>query len=72
MHVVRRWSDKEVAKLKSMAQKFPATAIAAQLSRSTAATILKAHELKLSLRVRREAPTMDVDPGPSGLDLPSD
>ena len=51
---VRRWSNEDVTKLKSMAQKFPTAAIAAHLGRSAAATLLKAHELKLSLRVRPE------------------
>ena len=48
-HTTHRWSDEDVAKLKSMAQKYSTAAIAAQLGRSTAATIVKAHELKLSL-----------------------
>ena len=69
---VRRWSNEEVAKLKSMAQKYPTAAIAAQLGRSTAATIVKAHELKLSLRVRPDQRTMKPDPGPSGMELPAD
>jgi hypothetical protein len=51
---IRRWSDEDITKLKSMAQKYPTAAIAAQLGRSAAATLLKAHELKLSLRVRPE------------------
>jgi hypothetical protein len=52
-YTVHRWSNEDVVKLKSMPQKYPTAAIAAQLGRSTAATIVKAHELKLSLRVRR-------------------
>jgi hypothetical protein len=51
---IRRWSDEDITKLKSMAQKYPTAAIAAQLGRSAAATLLKAHELKLWLRVRPE------------------
>jgi hypothetical protein len=71
-YTIRRWSDYDIAKLKSMAQKYPTAAIAAQLGRSTAATIVKAHELNLSLRVRPEKRTTKVDPGPSGIELPSD
>jgi hypothetical protein len=71
-YTVRRWSNEDVAQLKSMAQKYPTAAIAAQLGRSTSATIVKAHELKLSLRVRAEKPATKNDPGPSGIELPSD
>jgi hypothetical protein len=51
----RRWTADEIAKLKNMAQKQRAAEIAAQLGRSAAATALKAHELKLSLRVPRKS-----------------
>ena len=71
-YTIRRWSDDDIAKLKSMAQKYPAAAIAAQLDRSTAATIVKAHELNLSLRVRPEKRTTKIEPSPSGIELPSD
>ena len=49
---IRRWSEDDVAKLRRMAQKYSTAAIAAQLGRSAAATIVKEHELKLSLRVQ--------------------
>jgi hypothetical protein len=71
-HALRRWSDDDIAKLKSMAQKYPTVAIAAQLGRSTAATIVKAHELNLSLRVRPEKRTTKIDPSQSGIQPPSD
>ena len=71
-HTTHRWSDEDVAKLKSMARKYSTAAIAAQLGRSTAATIVKAHELKLSLRVRPEKRTMKIDTGPSRMELPPD
>ena len=48
----RDWTDDDIAKLKAMAQKFPTAKIAADLGRSIGATIVKAHELKLSLRVQ--------------------
>jgi hypothetical protein len=71
-YTIRRWSGDDIAKLKSLAHKYPTAAIAAQLGRSTAATIVKAHELKLSLRVRPEKRTTKIHPGPSGIELPSD
>jgi hypothetical protein len=66
----RRWNTDDIAKLKSMAQKFPAAAIAVELGRSTTATVVKAHELKLSLRVLPKKRGWVSEPGPSGLDLP--
>jgi hypothetical protein len=71
-YTIRHWSDDDIAKLKSMALKYPTAAIAAQLGRSTAATIVKAHELNLSLRVRPKKRATKLDPGPSGIELPSD
>jgi len=48
----KRWSDDDIAKLRGMAEKMPPTQIAAALGRGVAAVTTKAHELKLSLRVR--------------------
>ena len=64
-----RWTAEDVAKLKAMAQKYPAERIAEQLGRSASALAVKAHELKLSLRVRRKDEAPQHDPGPSGFDL---
>jgi hypothetical protein len=47
----RRWTAEDIAKLKTLAQKLPPSTIAAQLGRSVGATAVKAHELKLSLRM---------------------
>jgi hypothetical protein len=47
---MKRWSPEEISKLKSMAQKYPAAKIAEALGRGVAATMVKAHELKISLR----------------------
>lgn len=70
-YIVRRpWSSEDVAKLKSMAQKYPTAAIAAELGRSAGATIVKAHQLKLSLRLRSEKREMFSEPRPAGLELP--
>jgi len=54
MHISRRWTADDVAKLKSMAQKYPRAQIAAQLGRSVSATDVQAHKLKLSLRMSRQ------------------
>jgi hypothetical protein len=62
--MLKRWSPEEIAKLRILAGKRSASEIAEELGRAKAATIAKAHELKLSLRVR---PSMD--PGAAGLDL---
>ena len=69
---IRRWSGDDISKLKMLAQKHPAATIAEQLGRSPAALAVKAHELKLSLKLKR--PTSDHqlsggDPGPAGFDL---
>jgi hypothetical protein len=67
------WTAEDVAKLKNLALNYPAAAIAWQLGRSPAAIALKAHELKLSLRIQNqkaEAETpLVVDPGPCGIEL---
>lgn len=60
-----RWSDEEVDQLKSWAGKRSTAEIAAGLGRGVSATYVKAHQLKVSLRVRHS----DVDPGVAGMDL---
>jgi hypothetical protein len=70
----RRWTKEDIAKLKNLAQKYPTASVAGQLGRTAAATAIKAHELKLSLKMKGrktegETP-MVVDPGPCGIDLP--
>jgi cell division protein FtsI/penicillin-binding protein 2 len=52
--VTKPWTSEEIAKLKSMAQKYPGVKIAEQLSRSYPATRVKAHKLGLSLRLENE------------------
>ena len=48
----RPWSEDDIAKLKSMAGKFPTKEIAAELGRSVGATLVEASKLKVSLRTR--------------------
>jgi hypothetical protein len=70
----RRWTKEDIAKLKNLAQKYPTASVAGQLGRTAAATAIKAHELKLSLKMQRRntqgETAMVADPGPRGMDLP--
>ena len=50
---MKRWTPEEISKLNRMAQKHPVAHIAAELGRGLAATTVKAHELRLSLRVKK-------------------
>jgi hypothetical protein len=69
----RRWSADDMAKLQSMARKYPARHIAAELGRGISATMVKAHHLRVSLRMKRhrEGGAAGPDPGAAGFDLPS-
>src|ERR1700709_1216781 len=60
----RCWSAEKIAKLKGLAGKRSAAEIAADLGRPKSATVVKAHTLGVSLRVKNS-----MDPGPSGMDL---
>lgn len=65
-----RWTTKEVAALKAMAQTYPTEEIASKLGRSVGALAVKAHQLKLSLRLKRKdgvSPSASPDPGPAGF-----
>ena len=61
----KRWTDDDVEKLKGMAQKYPAVSIAADLGRGLSATMVKAHELRVSLRMRKKGDQPIVNPGAS-------
>jgi hypothetical protein len=69
----RRWSADDMAKLQSMARKYPAAQIAAELGRGIAGTITKAHELRISLRMKRdrEGRSPSSNPESAGSDLPT-
>jgi hypothetical protein len=69
---IRRWSGDDISTLRMLAQKYPAATIAEKLGRSPAALAVKAHELKLSLKLKR--PTSDhqlshEESGPGDFDL---
>jgi hypothetical protein len=50
---LKRWTEGDIAKLKSLAGKVPAKQIAAELSRTVGATEVVASKLGLSLRTQR-------------------
>ena len=66
----RPWSDEDVSKLTAMAGRYPSQEIARELCRGLGATILKAHQLRISLRTwPKRTGLSGVDPGPAGMDL---
>jgi DNA-binding CsgD family transcriptional regulator len=68
----RRWTPDDISILKKLAQTHPMALIAAQLGRSPSAIALKAHEMKLTLKMHhsniQELIFPCVDPGPAGFD----
>jgi hypothetical protein len=71
MNMYKRWSDHDIVKLRGLAGKLPAAKIATQIGRSVGATMIKAHQLKLSLNTRRknDPPSQNLDAGPAGMNL---
>jgi hypothetical protein len=70
----KRWTDDDIAKLQSMARRYPTAQIAAALGRGISTTVMKAHELRISLRMKpKRGSRLDpnFDPGPAGMDLKS-
>ena len=66
----RPWSDADVSKLMAMAGRYRAEQIARELGRGLGATIVKAHQLRISLSTRPKRGRLPaVDPGPAGIDL---
>ena len=47
----RPWTSDDIAKLTCMAQKYPTSEIAKALGRGLSATVMKAHTLRISLRL---------------------
>ena len=69
----KRWSADDIAKLKNLAQKQPRLVIAAELGRSPSATSVKAHQLKLSLKVPTNNTNIPTRPAsPELIDLRDD
>jgi hypothetical protein len=67
----RPWTAEDVLTLQAMARKYPPEEIAAELGRGVSATIIKAYELRISLKVnsRWKSEHSNLDPGPTGMDL---
>jgi len=66
----RKWSKGDIAKLNSLARRYPTAA----LGRGISSTVMKAYELRISLRMkpkrgRRIDP--NFDPGATGVDSSS-
>jgi len=51
----RRWTDGDVEKLRRLARTMATAQLAAELERGISATIMKAHELGISLRLKPKA-----------------
>lgn len=51
-HFVRRWTTSDIEKLKAMAGKHSRQKIASELERGQSAISVKAHQLRISLRVK--------------------
>ena len=69
--MVRSINAGDVTELRQPAGIHPRNAIAAHFGRAPSALAVKAHQLKVSLRVDRDnvAPTISgADPGPAGFD----
>jgi hypothetical protein len=60
--ISRRWTVDDIAKLKEMAGKYPATQIATELGRGPSATRVKAHQLKVSLRLCQPYSNLERSP----------
>jgi hypothetical protein len=48
----KRWTDDDIAKLKNMARRYSTHHIASELGRGMSATVMKAHQLGISLRLK--------------------
>jgi hypothetical protein len=60
--MARRWTEDDVAKLRTMAKKYPVDQIAHELGRGTPSIYVKAHELGISLRRTPQANPSALDP----------
>jgi len=64
----RPWTPEDILELRSMAQKYPTTQISAELKRGHSATVMKAHLLRISLRLKPKRGSRPADvsltPGP--------
>jgi hypothetical protein len=61
----RPWTDGDVARLRHLAERYPAELIAERLGRRLMEINMKAHELRISLKPKFGS---GLDPGPAGMD----
>jgi hypothetical protein len=66
----KRWTPQDIAKLQSLAGKYPDAQIAIELGRSLGAIVMKAHQLRISLRAEAKQGSKR-DMGATGIDLTS-
>jgi hypothetical protein len=55
------WTEEDIAKLKSLARRVPTRQIAKELGRGVPATVMMAHSLRLSLRLRPKKGSGEAD-----------
>jgi hypothetical protein len=60
------WTAEDVLTLQAMARKYPPEQIAAELGRGVTATMVKAYELRIPLKIK--SPELSPEPGPAGMD----
>ena len=63
----RPWTAEDVLTLQAMARKYPPEQIAAELGRGVTATVVKAYDLRIPLKIKTSE--LGLDPGPAGMDL---
>lgn len=61
------WTAEDVLTLQAMARKYPPEQIAAELGRGVTATLVKAHELRITLK--KPSASSSLEPGPAGTNL---
>ncbi len=49
---MRAWTEEDIEKLRSMARRYPTKDIAKALGRGVPATVMMAHSLRISLRLK--------------------
>jgi hypothetical protein len=65
-HTRRGWTSKDIDSLKRLAGKLPPAEIAAELGRTPGSLAVKAHEIKISLKVpKKESHLAGVEAAPS-------
>ncbi len=55
------WTEEDIVKLRSLARRLPTRQIAKELGRGVPATVMMAHSLRISLRLRPKKGSGEVD-----------